>query len=68
MDVIELKVRTGEGTEAKGIAPLAQYLERFSVEEGYLVIFDRRKEVGWEEKIFERTVEHEGKRIHVFGA
>jgi hypothetical protein len=66
--VIELKIRTGDGTEAKGIAQLAKYLGRFVVDEGYLVLFDRRKEVGWDEKIFERTVEHEGKRIHVFGA
>jgi hypothetical protein len=65
--VIELKIRTGDGTEAQGVGQLAKYLERREVGEGYLVLFDRRKEVGWDEKIYERTVEHEGKRIHVFG-
>jgi Holliday junction resolvase len=66
--VIELKIRTSDKTEAKGIAQLAQYLERFEVGEGYLVLFDRRKRVGWDKKVYERIVEHEGKRIHVFGA
>jgi hypothetical protein len=52
---------------AEGVKQLADYLERVGVEEGYLVIFDRRKKVGWSRKLFERTVEQAGKRIHVFG-
>lgn len=39
-----------------------------AVGEGYLLLFDRRKEMGWDEKIYERMVERDGKRIGVFGA
>ena len=67
VEVIEVKVRYGEGTEAEGVEQLVDYLERMGVEEGYLVIFDRRKEVSWDEKLFERTVEQGGERIHVLG-
>ncbi|MBI3923634.1 MAG: AAA family ATPase [Armatimonadetes bacterium] len=66
--VIELKVRYDDETEAEGVAQLASYLERLGLTEGYLLIFDRRKESGWEHKLYERTAEHNEKRIHVFGA
>jgi Holliday junction resolvase len=65
--VIELKIRRGEGTEAEGVEQLAEYLERLGLKEGYLVLFDRRKKVGWSRKLFERTAEQAGRRIHVFG-
>jgi Holliday junction resolvase len=65
--VIELKIRRSEKTVAEGVKQLADYLERKGVAEGYLVIFDRRKKVGWGRKLFERTVEQAGKQIHVFG-
>jgi hypothetical protein len=65
--VIELKIRYDTETEGEGMEQLGRYLERVGLEEGYLVLFDRRKGVGWEEKIFERTVEHGGRQIHVFG-
>jgi hypothetical protein len=66
--VIELKVRYGEESEAEGVEQLCRYLDRLGVGEGYLLLFDRRKEVGWDEKIYERVVERDGKRICVFGA
>jgi hypothetical protein len=58
--VIELKIRRSERTEAEGVEQLAEYLERLGVEEGYLVIFDRRKKVGWGRKLFERTSNRRG--------
>ena len=67
LHVIELKVRYDEHTEAEGVEQLSRYLERFGVAEGYLVIFDRRTDVGWDEKIYEHETTHDGKRIHVFG-
>jgi hypothetical protein len=66
--VIELKVRYGEESEAEGVEQLCRYLDRLGVEAGYLLLFDRRKEMGWDEKIYERMVERDGKRIGVFGA
>lgn len=67
-EIIELKVRRGEQTEAQGLAQLATYLERLGLEKGYLFIFDRRKKVGWEKKIYERTAKYAEKRIRIFGA
>lgn len=66
--VIELKVRYDDETEAEGVAQLAAYLQRMGLTEGYLLIFDRRKEIGWEQKLYKRAVEHDERRIHVFGA
>ncbi|MEW5766236.1 MAG: hypothetical protein AB1797_01245 [bacterium] len=67
-EIVELKVRRGEQTEAQGLAQLAAYLERLGLEKGYLFIFDRRKNVGWEEKIYARTAKYAEKRIQIFGA
>jgi type II secretory pathway predicted ATPase ExeA len=64
---IELKVRYDEATESEGVEQLGRYLERLGLAEGFLVIFDRRQDVGWDEKLCERVAEHAEKRIHVFG-
>jgi hypothetical protein len=66
--VIELKVRHDEQTEAEGVEQLSGYLDRLGVPEGYLVLFDRRQGVSWEEKVYERSIEQAGKTVHVFGA
>lgn len=66
--VVELKVRHDEATEQEGVEQLAAYLDRMRLGAGHLFLFDPRKEVSWEEKVYERAVEHEGKLIHVFGA
>ena len=64
---IELKVRHRPTTEATGIQQLAGYLDSLGVDEGWLVLFDRRPETSWDERIFVRT-EHVGaRRIHVVG-
>jgi len=65
--VIEVKVRRDKRTEGKGIEQLTRYLEGAGLEEGWLVIFDRRKSGGWGKKLFSREVEHQGKRIFVVG-
>jgi len=39
-----------------------------AVDHGYLFIFDRREDLPWDEKVYEREVRHEGKRIVVLGA
>jgi hypothetical protein len=64
---LELKIRRGERTLAQG-QQLSSYLVRLGLEEGYLVLFDRRV-VGWDEKVYEKEVDGaRGKRIVVFGA
>lgn len=64
---IELKIRYDTQTEDEGIIQLAEYMDTLGCAEGWLLIFDRRATVSWEEKIFWRTTQHEGKTIHVAG-
>ena len=48
----------------------AQHVERVvppGNTEGWLVLFDLRKEPAWAEKVFVRGVTHEAKAIHIVG-
>ena len=66
--VIECKVRRGrlEKTLEEGLPQTAGYMDRCGADAGHLVIFDR-DEKPWEEKVFRRTEEFDGKRIEVWG-
>ncbi len=64
---IELKLRYGEKTYQEGRKQLAGYVDRMGCDEGWLIVFDRRKEPSWSEKIFWRTEQEAGKMIHVVG-
>ena len=64
---LELKIRRSERTEEQGLKQLSGYLEHLGLSEGHLVLFDRRPEVSWEEKLFHREREVEGRRIAVWG-
>lgn len=66
--VVELKVRREPHTEREGIKQLSGYLDRLGESEGHLVLFDRRRAVGWADKIFIHEAEgSSGQRIYVFG-
>ena len=66
--VIEGKVRRGrlEQTLEEGLPQTAGYMDRCGADEGHLVIFDR-DENPWEETVYRRTEEFDGKRIEVWG-
>ena len=66
--VIECKVRRGrlDKTLEEGLPQTAGYMDRCGADAGHLVIFDRG-EKPWEEKVFRRSEEFEGKRIEVWG-
>ena len=66
--VIECKVRRGrlEQTLEEGLPQTAGYMDRCGADAGHLVIFDR-DEKPWEEKVFRRSEEFDGKRIEVWG-
>ncbi|NJL14748.1 MAG: AAA family ATPase [Microscillaceae bacterium] len=57
--IIELKLWRGEKAHQKGLHQLAGYLEKHSLSQGYLLIFDDRKQPSWKEEI----ISHEGKEI-----
>ncbi|MBE2199917.1 MAG: ATP-binding protein [Anaerolinea sp.] len=67
--VIELKLwRKSRGqTIEQGLGQTAAYMDKIGTTDGHLVIFDRRPEISWEEKIFRAEMAHEGKRIVVWG-
>jgi len=67
--VIELKIRyqNTENDIQKGLIQTNEYMDKCGATEGHLVIFDRRKSVSWEEKIFHKKMEYNGKKIMVWG-
>ncbi len=67
--VIELKIlnKSLEATIKEGLAQTADYMDRVSTEEGYLIVFDRTPEMPWEEKVLVRQERHGKYRIGVWG-
>jgi hypothetical protein len=64
---IELKLRYGDKTYKEGQDQLLIYMDKLGCEEGWLIVFDRRKTVSWKKKIFWRTKLVAKKTIHVVG-
>jgi len=64
---IEVKLRRDTETEAEALEQIGRYLDRAKLDEGWLLLFDLRKELSWTEKLFVREVAHEGKKIRVVG-
>jgi hypothetical protein len=65
---IELKIRHGARYLEEGLAQTARYMDIHGCAEGWLVLFDRRPEVKWEEKIYTRKESANGKTITIVGA
>jgi hypothetical protein len=64
---IEVKIRRDTDTEADALDQIARYLDRAGLTEGWLVLFDPRKELSWKEKLVTREAPHAGKMIHIVG-
>ncbi|MDM8557812.1 AAA-like domain-containing protein [Candidatus Parabeggiatoa sp. HSG14] len=64
---IELKLRYRDKTYKEGQDQLADYMDKLNCAEGWLIVFDKRKTVSWEEKIFWQTKSVAKKTIHVVG-
>ncbi len=67
--VIELKLLRGsrQATLAKGLKQTWEYMDTANSQEGHLLIFDRRVEKTWEEKIFKEEETYQNKKIIVWG-
>ena len=68
--VIECKVlrKTLDQTIAEGLEQIADYMDRCDAEAGHLVIFDRREDRRWRDKIFrDRRASDSGVEIEVWG-
>jgi hypothetical protein len=64
---IEVKLRRNTTTEERALSQTAAYLDKLGLDEGWLLMFDLRNTVSWEERLTTRTVEVAGKRVHVVG-
>ncbi len=67
--VLELKLlyKTLDETIAQGLEQTWAYMDKSGTGVGYLIIFDRDEKRSWEEKLFVREEEYQGKRIKVWG-
>jgi hypothetical protein len=65
---IELKILRNNKSLSDGLEQLSVYMDKMGSSEGWLVLFDRDAEKPWEEKLYMRLEEHNGKRITVAGA
>ncbi len=68
--VIELKVLHGslDATIAEGLEQTADYADRSRADEAHLVIFNRRPNVPWDDKIWHRHDTHGKWAISIWGA
>jgi hypothetical protein len=64
---IELKLRKGPKYLQEGLEQTADYVDGLGCAEGWLAIFDRRQDIGWDDKIFMRKEVVEGKTITIVG-
>jgi hypothetical protein len=65
---VELKTRRSERTLDRSIKQTAQYAAHCACTQAWLVLFDRRPEMTWNEKIYTKTVSIDDKTINVVGA
>ena len=63
---VELKMRRNfSPTESP--AQLAGYLDTLGLSEGWMAVFDEDKEKSWDEKIYNRDIQFNGKTLHIVG-
>ena len=63
-----VEVKTSDNFKGeKSYAQCAKYLDTLKLSEAWMPIFDKSKTKSWDEKIYARDVEFDGKTIHVIG-
>ena len=64
---IELKIRYGDKYLEEGLEQTARYMDVHDCNEGWLVAFDRRTTVKWEDKLYFKKETVDGKTVTVVG-
>ncbi|MDR1892220.1 MAG: hypothetical protein LBQ48_04360, partial [Oscillospiraceae bacterium] len=64
---IEIKLRYSEKAVEDGKVQLAGYMKSLGAQKGWLVVFDRREDVEWGQKLYMRHANADGLDISVFG-
>jgi hypothetical protein len=65
--LIEVKVRRDSESEQDAVKQVERYLKEAGMKEGWVVLFDLRKTVGWSEKLVHKTEKRGEQVIHVVG-
>ena len=68
--VLELKIKRGDLEKVidEGLKQTAAYMDLVgSVDEGHLIVFDRTQEKTWDERIWHKPCEYNGRTIMVWG-
>jgi hypothetical protein len=65
---IELKIRYGKKYLEEGLEQTARYMDVHDCNEGWLVVFDRRTSIRWNDKVYMRKKTVAGKTVTVVGA
>ena len=67
--VIELKIQheSLESTLEEGLKQVAMYYDKCGAEEAHLLIFNRKMDIKWEEKVFYQERECDGVKVTVWG-
>ncbi len=64
---IELKIQRNDKTIPEGLRQLGRYLDTLGEPEGWLIVFDQRPDVPWDDKIAWTTHTVGAKTIHLVG-
>ncbi len=67
--VIEMKIQheSLESTIEEGLKQVAMYYDKCGAGEAHLLIFNRKTDIKWEEKVFYQEKEYEGVKVSVWG-
>jgi len=65
--VIELKLRWDKHSKEEGLEQIARYLSRLEMDHGYFILFETRADVSWEERMYRKEVEQDGKQVSLIG-
>jgi hypothetical protein len=64
---IELKIRYGNKYIEEGLEQTARYMDLHCCSEGWMVVFDRRKTIKWENKLYFKKETVDGKTVTIVG-
>lgn len=68
LHAIEVKLRRDTETEAEALDQLARYLDHLGLADGWMVMFDLRKEIPWQDRLYLREIDHGGKHVRLVGS
>ncbi|MBK8251376.1 MAG: AAA-like domain-containing protein [Polyangiaceae bacterium] len=64
---VEVKLKRQTQTESRAVEQVLRYLDTLGLTEGWLILFDLRSTLPWEQRLTQRTVEVLGKQVHIVG-